>query len=88
MGQKVHVFSLAWDNENGCGCEVYATEYERDATFREALVSFLKRPTIDEKELTLDALIVRLEQDDFTDGARYTPDSHIVEIPDGTLDLA
>lgn len=78
MSASITVYSLAWDNEGGCGCEVYATPLERDTALRRALASYLRDQQ--SAELPLDTLLEKLDRDDFTGGARYTRDSHVIEL--------
>lgn len=72
------VYTLAWDNEGGCGCEVFATQTARDEALREALASYLGDRL--SANLTLRDLLERLERDDFVKGARYARDAHTLKI--------
>lgn len=79
MGKAVTVYTLAWDNDGGCGCEVFATQSARDEALREALASYLHDQL--SANLTLPDLLERLERDDFVNGARYARDAHTLKIP-------
>jgi hypothetical protein len=75
---SIELHSLAWDNDNGCGCEIFASPEQRNEALREALLSYWKGP--ETGELTLDYLLDRLERSDFTDGARYVRGTHTIDL--------
>jgi hypothetical protein len=78
VANSITLYSLAWDNENGCGCDVFATPTERDDAFRTALASYLSEQRT--AELPLEELLDMLGRDDFTGGARYARNSHVIEL--------
>ena len=85
MIQVSECHTLSWDNENGCGCEVYQSAAERDEALREALLSYLDERKrrhlgleIAPTSLTLPQLLALFEESDFTDGARFTCSKHTV----------
>lgn len=84
---KIQVYTLAWDNDGGCGCEIYATREARDAALRESLLSYVTNPSIaidgrtfDFTLLDTETLAKLLDSTGRLDGARYASGVQSIDI--------
>jgi hypothetical protein len=48
---KIKVYTITYDHDGGLGCEVYPTEAERDARYREGLESFGIDPDMSDEDI-------------------------------------
>lgn len=84
----LRVFTLAWDSDGGCGCEVFSTLEARDRAFRDALLTYVNHrirssaDTLEElRKLPANCLAEELDARGCLDGVRFALDVQTVDFP-------
>lgn len=84
---EMMVYTLSWDTDAGCGCEVFLSSETRDASFREALLTYAT-PALRERVGMVDDLrnaelpkiVETLDQFDCLDGVRFSCGSQVLKL--------